>query len=78
MDVTVIEMFAASATGDVSVATTTEHPSSGNVKEECITENGLDLHGGHLVMADTDNFKEETFRSACAKDYSMKGSWCAG
>ena len=27
----------------------------------CITEIGLDLHGGALVMANTENFQEESF-----------------
>ena len=27
----------------------------------CLTEKGLDLHGGSLVMANTDTFQEESF-----------------
>ena len=36
-------------------------PERTNELSLCITEKGLDLHGGFLVMANTDNFYEETF-----------------
>lgn len=36
------------------------------VSSLCLTEKGLDLHGGSLVMANTDNFQEESF-SQCVQ-----------
>ena len=52
--------------GESNAERTNEVEEKDQLVTSCLTEKGLDLHGGSLVMANTDNFQEESF-SQCVQ-----------